>query len=115
MGTVQEGDSEAVSLTIREVGSADLSVTEPAITGADAASFRIEAPTNFPLTIVDGADAMTLSVICTPQRDGAHSAMLTLTTNDADLPTVSYPLACTGEASEPIDTDTVLYLPLIAR
>ncbi len=49
-----------------------------------------------------------------PQRDGAHSATLTLTTNDADLPTVSYPLACTGEASEPA-TSATLYLPLIAR
>jgi hypothetical protein len=117
MGTVQEGDSGTVSLAIREVGSAALVVdlADPAISGADAASFRIEAPASFPITIADGADAVTLSVVCTPQRNGTHSATLTLTTNDAELPTVNYPLTCTGEASEPVDTGITLYLPLIAR
>jgi hypothetical protein len=115
VGTVQVGESGTVSLEMREVGSTDLEVSDPAISGTDAASFRMEAAAGFPLTIADGADAVPLSVVCTPQRDGAHSATLTLTTNDAALPTVSYPLACTGEASQPVDTGTTLYLPLIAR
>jgi uncharacterized repeat protein (TIGR01451 family) len=115
VGTVRVGESGTISLAIREVGSAALEVSDPAISGADAASFRMEAPAGFPITIADGADAVTLTIICTPQRDGAHSATLTLTTNDAELSTVSYPLACTGEASEPVDTGTTLYLPLIAR
>jgi hypothetical protein len=115
VGTVQVGESGTVSLEMREVGSAALEVSDPAISGADAASFRIEAPASFPITIADGADAVTLAIVCTPQRDGTHSATLTLTTNDADLPTVSYPLTCTGDASEPVDTGTTLYLPLIAR
>jgi hypothetical protein len=100
VGTVNVGESGTVSLAIREVGSAALEVSDPAISGADAASFRIDAPASFPITIADGADAVTLSVVCTPQRDGTHSATLTLTT---------------GEASEPVDTNTTLYLPLIAR
>jgi hypothetical protein len=115
MGTVTVGKSGTASLELREVGSANLEVSDPAISGADAASFRVEEPASFPITIADGADAVTLSVVCTPQRDGTHSATLTLTTSDTELPTVSYPLACTGEASEPVDTSTVLYLPLIAR
>jgi hypothetical protein len=115
VGTVPVGESGTASLELREVGSADLEVSDPAISGADAASFSIEIPANFPLTIADGADAISLSVVCTPQRDGMHSATLTLTTNDTELPTVSYPLACTGEASKPVDTGTTLYLPLIAR
>jgi uncharacterized repeat protein (TIGR01451 family) len=115
VGTVNVGESGTVSLEMREVGSAALEVSDPNISGADAGSFRIEAPANFPITIADGADAVSLSIVCTPQRDGAHSATLTLTTNDDDLPTVSYPLACTGEASQPVDTGTTLYLPLIAR
>jgi uncharacterized repeat protein (TIGR01451 family) len=116
MGTVQVGESGTVSLAIREVGSTDLEVSDPAISGADAASFRIDAPASFPITIADGADAVTLSVVCVPQRAGAHSATLTLTTNDAELPTASYPLTCTGEASTPTgDGGTTLYLPLVAR
>jgi hypothetical protein len=115
VGTVQVGESGTVSLAIREVGSADLEVSDPTISGADAASFGVEEAASFPITIADGADAVTLSVVCTPQRAGTHSATLTLTTNDADLPTASYPLTCTGEASQPVDTGATLYLPLIAR
>jgi hypothetical protein len=112
---VNVGESGTVSLELREVGSADLEVSDPNISGADAASFRVEAPASFPITIADGADAVTLSVVCTPQRNGTHSATLTLTTNDTELPTASYPLTCTGEASQPADTGTTLYLPLVAR
>jgi uncharacterized repeat protein (TIGR01451 family) len=118
VGTVPVGESGTVGLELREVGSAALivNVAELALSGPDAASFRVEAPPSLPLTIADGADAVTLTVVCTPQRDGTHSATLTLTTNDADQPTASYTLTCAGETSTPAnDQGTVLYLPFVAR
>jgi hypothetical protein len=115
VGTVTVGTSDTTSLELREVGSVDLVVdlAEPALSGTDADYFRIESPSSFPVTIADGSDEqVTLTIVCTPQQSGTHTATLTLATNDTAQPTVSYPLRCTGAQD---GNEERVYLPLVQR
>ncbi len=89
------GTTGTTTFTISEVGSNDLVVSNPQISGPDASDFGVVSPA-FPLTILDGGSAQTVTVSCTPSSLGNLDATLTLDTNDPDQPTVSYTLDCMG-------------------
>lgn len=80
------------NFTISEGGNADLIISKAAITGTDAADFSILSP-NFPLTIANGGMAQPVTIQC-KAASTTRTATLELTTNDAEFPTVQYPLTC---------------------
>lgn len=95
VGRVGEGATGRTLLTITELGRADLTITSATITGADPGLFKLGQ--TFPWTITDATlNAGQLPVYCSPVISGTYSALLTLNTNDADQPSVQYPLACEG-------------------
>ncbi|MBC8077881.1 MAG: choice-of-anchor D domain-containing protein, partial [Chloroflexales bacterium] len=115
-GDVAGGQSGLASLSIRETGTAALTVglkggaQQTAITGANASSFSIAAA-SLPLTIADGGPASSLEITCRPRDEGALTATLELTTNDPIQPTVSYTLTCTG-VGKPV---YFVFMPLATR
>lgn len=79
------------TITVTESGSTPLEISNPALTGTDAARFSIESP-SFPLTIADGDAAQDITLRCAPTATGHLTATLTMDTNDPAYPTVSYTL-----------------------
>ncbi len=86
------------ALTISEIGTQPLTVSNPTISGTHAADFAVTAPA-FPLTIDDGGAPQAVSIRCTPGALGTRTATLTFTTNDPTQTSVSYTLQCTGTAT----------------
>ncbi len=83
------------ALTITNAGTATLTVSNPTITGANAADFAVV--TAFPINLAGGA-SQPVEIQCTPSGGGPRTATLTLTTNDTARITVTYTLTCTGTA-----------------
>ncbi len=92
------GEEVQQTLTIKEQGTADLTVDLAAtpITGTNPGDFAIDT-SKFPLTIADGGANVPVTVTCNPSAMGPRTAILNLTTNDPLALTVSYPLSCTGK------------------
>ncbi|MBI5668553.1 MAG: choice-of-anchor D domain-containing protein [Chloroflexi bacterium] len=104
LGSSTVGTSITVdALTISETGTLPLTVSNPTITGANAAEFSITAPASFPFTINDGGAPQVVSIRCTPGGAGLRQATLTLTTNDPTQTAVSYTLQCTGTTAPTIN------------
>lgn len=76
-----------------ESGTAALTVSDPQISGDNAADFGVAG---LPATIADGAASQEIVVTCIPSGGGARSATLQLATNDPSRPTVSFALSCEG-------------------
>jgi CSLREA domain-containing protein len=93
-GNVIVDDTRNIKFTIFEAGTADLTVQDPLLEGVNPGEFDLV--TTFPLTIVNGGPAQDVDLTCTPAAPGIQTAILTLTTNDPDNPTVSYNLTCNG-------------------
>ncbi len=96
LGVTAFGSSVAGNLLVSNIGTANLTVSQPAggfITGPNAGDFSLEAGTEPPFTLIPGDDT-TVVVHCTPLAAGNRTATLTFDTNDPLLPSVSYPLAC---------------------
>jgi len=79
------------TITVSETGTTQLAVSNPALSGADAAKFSVESP-SFPFTIADGGASQDITIRCAPTATGHLSATLTMDTNDPSQPTVSYTL-----------------------
>ena len=94
IGEVQLGSSASASISAKETGNAQLTVSGATISGANPADFAVT--TAFPLTIADGGAAKLLTVKCTPAAPGIRTATLTLATNDPARSSVSFNLSCTG-------------------
>jgi Leucine-rich repeat (LRR) protein len=96
MGRSEVGHpTTTVTLTILEMGSETLTITESELTGEHAHDFAImqgEAP----FSIADGEPDHSLVVQCLPSEPLERRAILTLTTNDPEFPRVTYPLRCEG-------------------
>jgi hypothetical protein len=107
VGQVGVGGSGSVNLTMQETGSADLTVSNPVIGGANAADFSVEAL--FPLTILDGGAAVQVEVTCTPSALGPLVATLSFNTNDPTQTTVLYDLACEG-----VEDTSILEIPTLS-
>jgi rare lipoprotein A (peptidoglycan hydrolase) len=103
-GSVLVGSSQTRTLTVREVGNAQLDINLSGITGAHAADFSVLSPA-FPISIADGGADVTITLQCTPAALGARTAQLTLTSNDPARATVNYTLSCQGatETKPPSD------------
>ncbi len=96
-GSNAMGGTATQTITIAESGSAELTLSTFAITGANASDFKVVSPA-FPFTIADGSAAQTVSVQCIPTAEGLRTATLQLTSNAAAMPVASYALECTGLA-----------------
>ncbi|EIJ43075.1 fibronectin type III domain-containing protein [Beggiatoa alba B18LD] len=105
-GTHLIGTSGTETLTLQEIGNADLILDNFSITGTQASDFSLLVPA-FPLTIADGSPAQTLTLHCQPSADGLREAMLNINTNDPTQPTVSYTLHCTGTTSPVAGYDSI--------
>ena len=106
------GGESFQTIFINNNGNADLTLTGGTFSGPGAAYFRLmrgepNGPANqpyaFPRTI--GASAQggeILYVVCTGALpDGLRSATFTLTSNDADTPSISWPVECLTDATPP--------------
>lgn len=112
VGKAKPGKSVRTDIVVSESGSTTLTVSNPVISGSNAADFSLVSPV-FPFEIADGGAARGITVACTPKEVGARTAILTLSTNDPDRPTVSYSLWCKGYAEqEEIRTPADLSLKL---
>lgn len=102
-GEVFIGQSKTVSFTVRNIGTANLNLSNGAIAGSNAAEFGV---VNLPAMLTPGQEDTT-SVSCTPTTTGVKVAQFTFTTDDPDYATVSFNLVCEGlELPQPF-----LYVP----
>ncbi|MEK7989925.1 MAG: choice-of-anchor D domain-containing protein, partial [Thiotrichaceae bacterium] len=97
-GNTDIGVKTTQTLTISETGTDTLIVdlADEPITGTDANDFAIEDI--FPISIVDGGDAVDVGLTCIPSTKGTRSATLTLVSNDATKLSINYNLTCQGIA-----------------
>lgn len=95
-GNVQvNSPSSPQTVTVSNVGNADLTVGTITITGTNANEFSIQNDYCSGQKIVAGGSA-TLEVVFTPTSEGAKSASLFIPSNDPDEPTVTVALSGTG-------------------
>jgi hypothetical protein len=94
-GESEIGTPITLTIDIQENGIGDLKVMDYSITGEQVLDFSITEP-EFPLLIVDGGDAQTLTVQCNPSKAGPRTATLEINSNDIDNPTATYSLVCHG-------------------
>jgi len=93
-GTVAPGATAEQALTVRNTGSAPLSLTGASI---NHAQFSL-APLTLPLTIDPGGQ-QTITVRFNPTGNGAQSGTLTITSNDPAKPTVTVLLTGSGDTA----------------
>jgi hypothetical protein len=86
------GAPVARSVSIANLGSALLSVGQPALGGSHPGDFLVA--TQMPIEIAAGAPSKSLLVTCVPTGAGRRSALLTLQTNDPQQASVSFGLNC---------------------
>jgi len=90
-------DSVPVTITVRNLGEANLVVGQVTMGGAHPDQFRIENDQVSNSTIPQNGSA-TLQVVFRPTSVGAKSAVLTIPSNDPEYPTVTVTLSGTGRA-----------------
>jgi predicted outer membrane repeat protein len=97
-GATMSGTPIDITFSIFETGNTTLHVSNPQFSGANAGEFAVKAVSPFPLDILDGGAAATITLTCTPAGVGSRSATLTLATNDPAHAQVAYNLSCDGTA-----------------
>ncbi|MBK8987616.1 MAG: beta-propeller fold lactonase family protein [Chloroflexi bacterium] len=95
IGNTSVGVPITNTFAIFETGNTTLTVSNPTLGGANPAEFAVLTP--FPLNIPNGSRTVVLQ--CNGTAVNNHSATLTLSTNDPNLPTVSYTLLCNVQAA----------------
>lgn len=93
-GEVAIADSAVQSVTVENVGMADLTLSAVDITNG-APPFEITDSPTLP-TVVAPAGSITVDVTFTPTATGAVAGSLEIASDDTDEPTVTVPLAGTG-------------------
>ena len=103
LGTVEIGSESAVKeVTIKNTGTADLSISSVAISGTNEGEFTIESNTcSSELTV---GSTCSVSVILTPESKGVKNAALAIISGDPARPSLSLKLKGTGKA--PVDRST---------
>ena len=94
-GNVTFGQQQDVSLTVANTGNKTLQLSNPQISGANAADFAILI--GFPLN-VDAPTQIPLRCAPTGSTPGTRSATLTIATNDELQTSVNYTLVCNAVA-----------------
>lgn len=79
------------AITVSEIGTSKLEVSNPVLSGADAAKFSIQSP-SFPFTIADGGVDQDITIRTSPDATGHLTATLTMTTNDPAQTSITYTL-----------------------
>jgi len=106
VGTAKVGYPVSATLSISEIGNAELKVTSHALSGANASDFSVTPAT---LSITDGGEVQNLTVQCRPKASGVRTATLTVNHNAAGSP-ATYTLNCTGKPLCDVNGDDVLNL-----
>jgi len=89
--------SSALTATITNTGQAPLTISNIAVTGANAAEF-VPTPTGAQNIVVPAAQSTTISVVFTPTATGTRSATLALTNNVPNGSPFNISLSGTGTA-----------------
>ncbi|MCP5532388.1 MAG: choice-of-anchor D domain-containing protein [Akkermansiaceae bacterium] len=101
-GSVLPGASSTTTmLTVRNVGTADLTGLAIAVSGANSADFIVQSPVP---SIAPGG-ATTLGITFRPSAVGSRYATLVISSNDADEGAFSIQLAGTGQAKPEISIE----------
>lgn len=99
--TVNQGSTQSVTVT--NVGSADLEVSAASLGAGTSAWFTLDA-SSLPLTLAPGANT-TLDVMFTPASSAAVTGTVEITSNDPDEPVAMVALGGTGTAEAIPDID----------
>ena len=107
LGTAVVNTAITTELLISEAGDETLEVSDAQISGRHQNDFSLlfeneRVSENDQFSIPDGDSSLTLTMKCTPREKGERTATLTLTTNDPNQSTVTYPLSCSGTSVGPI-------------
>ncbi|MBA7476547.1 hypothetical protein ES707_11934 [subsurface metagenome] len=94
-GEVELGTATTLSVTISNVGNADLTVTDISLAPAGSGQFSITLTPTFPLVLPVGVDAEA-EITFIPSEVGSFSAILQITSDDPDEPLVEVTLSGTG-------------------
>jgi Leucine-rich repeat (LRR) protein len=107
LGNARLENAITTALLISEAGDETLVVSNSEISGPHQDEFSLLfgneiVNENQLFSIADGESGLNFTLKCTPREKGERTATLTLTTNDPNQPTVSYPLTCLGESVGPL-------------
>ncbi len=94
-GAVDQGANTNKSFVIQNTGVGVLTVSNIAISGANASDFTLVSAPSFPLTLASGAST-TINARFTPSAVGVRNATLTITNNDANEAAYDFALRGTG-------------------
>ncbi len=98
-GGVLVGAAVALNVTVSNDGSADLTIGQVTLGGANPDQFRLPGPLDFCSGAVLSPGALcTVKVRAKPTQTGSFSAALVIPSNDPDQSIVTVPLAATGLA-----------------
>jgi photosystem II stability/assembly factor-like uncharacterized protein len=100
-GELETGQSSTQTVTVENAGVASLAVGNMQITGTGASQFSLDvtggaAPCGTASPTILASDGCTVSVTFSPTYGGTPSAVLTITSDDPQKPTVDVALSGTG-------------------
>ena len=114
---VDSGPTSSKTVTISNIGDADLHTTGISLIGTDAAEFAIDIASG-EHTLAPG-ETLTVQVTFDPSSTGSKSANLRIASDDADEPTVDVTLSGSGtvEPDPPPGGEDMwyVYLPLVGN
>lgn len=97
-GNVTVGQTMTKSITVKNIGTANLSLTGATWSGSPGLAYNLTTPFN----VAPGASQV-FSPTCQPGQVGLLSGQLTLTTNDPAQPSIIFNLNCAGVAPASAD------------
>ena len=93
-GDISDGTTKAMTITVRNVGNLNLSISPIAL--SDNVNYSLSGPTSG--TLIPGQE-MVIPITFQPQTVGIFNATLTINSNDPDQPSLECPLTGQGRAS----------------
>jgi hypothetical protein len=90
-GNVQDGNTQALALTLTNTGGSSVTITQANVTGTGMSISGL----TLPLTLTAGQSTPSFNVVFTPQAAGAINGSLSITSN-ASNPSLAIPVSGTG-------------------